>query len=240
MDNRKISLCIPTYNRVDVLIESFSKVISDERVSDIFISDDASDIEIFQQVRSIVEVLNQTHGNKITMSRNLSNQDCYFNKRTAVMGAKQPFCILLDSDNVIDTDYLDRLFEIAEWDASTIYTPEYAMPNFDFRAYAGLLITKKNVGEWIDKPMFETCLNAANYFVNKDNYLHNWDGSVNPVTSDSIFVCYNWLKSGKKIKIVQGLQYFHRVHSGSHYQNNVKRTPPGFHQSVLDKIKQLQ
>lgn len=239
MQDRQVSISIPTYNRVDVLIESFSKVLSDPRISDIYISDDASEIAIYNQVKAIIDVLNQTHGNKIKMGRNLSNQDCYFNKRTAVMGAKQKFCILLDSDNIIDTDYLDRLFEIETWDEDTIYTPEFASPNFDFRAYSGLLITKENVAEWISKPMFETCLNAANYFVNKENYLHNWDGTINPVTSDSIYFCYKWLQSGKRIKILNGLQYFHRVHSGSHYQNNIKRTPPGFHQSVLEKIKQL-
>ena len=240
MDNRKVSISIPTYNRVDVLIESFSKVISDERVSDIFISDDASDIEIFQQVRSIIEVLNQTHGNKISMSRNLSNQDCYFNKRTAVMGAKQPFCILLDSDNIIDTDYLDRLYEIESWDADTIYTPDNAYPNFDFTAYSGLLINKENVAEHIDKPLLETMLNAANYFINKDAWLSVWDGSENPVTSDSIYVCMKWLQADKKIKVVEGLKYFHRIWEQSHYRTQNHRTAPGFHQSILNTLKNLK
>jgi len=167
MDNRKISIAIPTWNRVDVLIESFSKVISDERIENIHIQDDASDIEIYNKVKSIIDVLNKTHGNKITYSRNLTNVDCHRNKYHSVLGAKSEWVILLDSDNIIDTDYLDRLYEIKNWDSDTIYTPEYAKPNFDFRAYSGIILTKQNISNHIDKPLLETCLNASNYFINK-------------------------------------------------------------------------
>lgn len=239
MDNRQISISIPTYNRVEVLIESFSKVISDERVSSIHIQDDASDIEIFQQVKAIIEVLNQTHGNKITMARNLTNQDCHRNKYHSVLGVKSQWLILLDSDNVIDTDYLDRLYEIETWDEQTIYTPEFARTNFDFRAYSGLTIAKENVAEYLDKPLFETALNAANYFINKDEWIKCWVGEPDPVTSDSIFVCMNWLIAGNKIKFVNGLQYDHKVWEQSHYRTQNHRTPPGFHQSILEKLKQL-
>lgn len=240
MEDRTVSISIPTWNRVDVLIESFSKVLSDERVENIHIQDDASDIEIYKQVKSMVDVLNTTHNNKITISRNLTNQDCFRNKQHAVLGAKSEWVVLLDSDNIIDTDYLDRLYEIENWDAGTIYTPDNAYPNFDFTAYSGLLLSKENISENIDKPLLETMLNASNYFIHKDTWLSVWDGSENPVTSDSIYVCMKWLQSGKKIKVVQGLKYFHRVWEQSHYRTQNHRTPPGFHQSILDKIKQLK
>lgn len=240
MDNRKVSISIPNYNRVDVLIESFSKVLSDERVEGIHIQDDASDIEIFKQVKAILDVLNTTHNNKITLGRNLTNQDCFRNKYHSVLGANTEWVILLDSDNIIDTDYLDRLYEIENWDANTIYTPESAYPNFDFTAYSGLEVSKENVSEYIDKPMFETMLNASNYFINKDTWISVWDGSVNPVTSDSIYVCMKWLQTGKKIKILKGLKYFHRVWENSHYRTQNHRTPTGFHQSILDTLRNLK
>lgn len=240
MDNRKISIAIPTWNRVDVLIESFSKVISDERIENIHIQDDASDIEIYNKVKSIIDVLNKTHGNKITYSRNLTNVDCHRNKYHSVLGAKSEWVILLDSDNIIDTDYLDRLYEIKNWDSDTIYTPEYAKPNFDFRAYSGIILTKQNISNHIDKPLLETCLNASNYFINKIEWVRCWNSDVNPVTSDSIFVCMNWLLAGNKINVVSGLRYYHRVWSQSHYQTQNHRTPTGFHESILNTLRNLK
>jgi len=223
-----------------MLIESFSKVLDDPRIDDIFISDDASELPIFSQVKAIVDVLNQTHGNKIRLQRNLTNVDCYRNKYHSVLGAKNQWCILLDSDNQIDKDYLDRLYEIPEWDNDTIYTPSWAMPNFDFRAYEGLLITKENVSEYIDKPMFETMCNAANFFVNKETYLKAFNPEIDPVTSDSLYISYRVLEGGGKIKVMPNLFYSHRVWEGSHYRQNVSRTPAGFHETILQKIKQLK
>lgn len=233
-DDRKISLAIPTWNRFEMTIESFMEVYADERIGEIVIIDDASDLDIFHKLREVCERLP-----KVKLLRNATNQDCYRNKMTAISFAKYPFCILLDSDNVIDKSYIDKLFEFDYWETTCIYTPSFARPNFNFVPYANLLITKENVAEYIDKPMFEVCLNACNYFVNRDEYLRVWDDETDPVTSDSIFMCYNWLKAGNKIKVVEGLEYEHRVHSGSHYQNNVKRTPHNFHQTVLNNLRSL-
>lgn len=232
---RTISLCIPSYNRVSMTLESFSNVYHDERISEIVVVDDASDWGVFMELKEVLDDFP-----KVKLYRNLSNQDCYRNKATSIGFSTNKWCILLDSDNIIDADYLDKIFAIERWDERTIYTPEFAAPNFNFADYAGLLITEENVAQYIDRPLFETCLNAANYFVNKTEYLEVWDGSVDPVTSDSIFQCYNWLRAGNKIQIVPGLTYQHRVHPGSHYQNEKHRTPSGFHESVLNKIRGLK
>ena len=79
-----------------------------------------------------------------------------------------------------------------------------------------------------------------NYFVNRDEYLRVWDGSIDPVTSDSLYQNYNWLNGGNSIYVVPNLTYEHRVHSGSHYQNNVRRTPQGFHDSIIEKLKNMK
>lgn len=236
-DDRKISICIPTYNRVEMTIESFEAVYFDERISEIIIVDDASNLEVFNELKEICDALP-----KVSLYRNDVNKDCYFNKKIAIEYSDNSTdgCILLDSDNIIDVSYLDKLYEIKEWDVDTIYTPSFAAPHFDFRGYEGLLITKENVAAYIDKPMFEVLLNAANYFVHPFMYLEVFNPTVNPVTSDSIFQCYNWLMEEKKICVVPGLQYQHRVHSGSHYQNNVARTPQGFHQGILNNLRQLK
>ena len=237
IDSRKISICIPSWERSEMTIESFLDVYNDERISEIIIVDDASGWDVYEDLKSMTDAFP-----KVRLCRNLNNLDCYFNKKTAISLAdtNSEMAILLDSDNKISVDYLNKLYEIKEWDKNTIYTPSFAFPNFDFRNYEGLLITKENVAQWIDKPLFETMLNAANYFVNPAMYLEVWDGTTNPVTSDSIYQCYNWLKEGKKIQVVAGLTYEHTIHDGSHYKNNVSKTPQGFHESLLEKIRQLK
>jgi hypothetical protein len=83
-----------------------------------------------------------------------------------------------------------------------------------------------------------------NYFVNKKFYLKCWDGSVNPHTSDSIYMNYLWLKNGGKLNIVSGLYYQHRVdnHQGEqpgHYGTNNHLTG-NFHQEVERKLRELR
>lgn len=228
-----VSICIPTYQRFEVLFESFHDVYDDPRVGEIVIVDDDSDLELFEKIREKSFAFP-----KIKLYRNIRNRDCYENKYTAISHANNPYCILLDSDNRINKGYLDKIFAYA-WYEDVIMTPSFASPNFDFRAFEDFRISKENVSMFMNKPMFETMLNAANYFVNRDMYLKTWDNSVDPVTSDSIYICLKWLEAGRKIFVVPGLTYMHRVWHESHYQKNVSRTPPGFHQSILDRLKRL-
>jgi len=234
ISNRQISIAIPTYMREDMLFECFAQVYDDPRINDITIVDDASDLDLFNRIKEKCDKMP-----KVRLLRNPTNRDCYRNKMTALSFIGCEYGILLDSDNVIDKNYLDRIFEY-EWVPEIILTPDFAQPSFNFTAYSGLLVTKENVAEYIDKPLFETMLNAANYFVNRTQYLRSWDGNIDPVTSDSIFQCYNWLVAGGKIQVVKGLNYFHRVHPGSHYQTQNNRTAPGFHNSILQKLRELK
>lgn len=218
-----------------MLFESFEKVYDCDAIDEIVIVDDASEKEIYDKIEDRIKDYP-----KVKLFRNDKNIDCYFNKKKAIELSTNRWCILLDSDNVIDFSYLNKIFQTLQWEEDTIYTPSFATPTFDFRAYSGLTITKENISDWIFEPMFETMLNAANFFVNRFEYLKVWDGSVNPVTSDSIYFTYCWLKSGNKINVVDGMQYFHRVHSGSHYQNKNHLTPKGFHDNVLKRLKELK
>lgn len=230
-----ITLAIPTYNRTDLLWQSFEKVLNDERISEIVIVDDHSDEIVWAQVQAMCH----PH-HKIKLYRNDKNLDCYRNKREAVSKASNEWVILLDSDNVIDSSYIDALLHKWIRDSNCIYQPCYARPHFNFKRYENMEITKSNVGTYINDRWFETMLNACNFFVNRDEYLRIWDGSVDPVTSDSIFFNYRWLEAGNSIYVVPGMEYFHRVHEGSHYQQNVRRTPQGFHQSILNKLKAMK
>lgn len=216
-------------------LDSFIAVYGDNRISEIIIVDDESDWGIFTELKSLVEKLP-----KVKLWRNKSNQDCYFNKARSVCYANNDWVVLLDSDNKIDKDYIDKLYEIETWEEDTIYTPDFAMPNFDFRNYSGVTLTKENIAEHIDLPLLETMLNAANYFVNRNKYLDVWDEYTNPHTSDSIYLISRWLESGNKVKVVEGLQYQHLVHDGSHYRTKRHLTPQGFHENILNTLRQMK
>lgn len=231
---RELSIAIPSYNRFEMVIESFERVLNVDEVKEVIIVDDCSTDGSYEKLCEHFK-----NEPKVKVFKNDKNEDCYKNKKISVEKCISNWIILLDSDNSIDFGYLYSLFQILDWKEDTIYTPDFAMPTFSFQQFSGLLITKGNISRWIDEPLFETMLNASNFFINRNEYLKVWDGSVDPVTSDSIYFTYKWLESGRKIQVVDGLKYNHRVHSGSHYQNNVHRTQLGFHESVLNKLKEL-
>ena len=229
---KKISIAIPSWNRYEMTLESFASVMDDERIEEIIISDDASDIDLYYTLKAAVSSMP-----KVKIFRNKENQDCYKNKCIAASLCKSEFITLFDSDNQLNKEYLDAIYN-EEWDEKTIFAPSFARPTFDYRAFSGLTITKENVNEYFDKPMFSTMLNTMNFFINRKQYLDIWDGEVNPVTADSIYFNYCWLAAGNKIKVVEGMEYEHLVHSGSHYVNNVSRTG-NFYEEVETKIKNI-
>lgn len=234
MDNRKISLCIPTYNRFLYTVEAFRNVLQDDRLNEIIIVDDCSTDDSYDRLQRAF----YRHP-KVKLFRNENNLDCYLNKREAISHATNEWCILFDSDNVLDTGYIDKLYEISEWQEDVAYFPDFAKVEFSFKNYSGWYITKGNVADFINIPRFEVMLNAMNYFINKNEYLLCFDDKSNPVTSDSIFMNYNWLHSGNRIYVVPGLEYMHRIHDHSHYVLNNHRTG-NFHNEVLEKIRRLK
>jgi len=234
MDNRKISICIPTYNRYEMTIESFAQVLNDDRIKEVVIIDDDSQDGSYGKLWEHFE--NEA---KVFVSRNIENLDCYKNKAETLSVSDNEWVILLDSDNIITPDYLDKIFAIEEWEEKTIYAPTFASPHFDYRQFDGVKVDRNNVKEYLHNEVFLTALNTANFFVNRETYLKAFNPDIDPVTSDSIYMAYRLLEQGNSYYFVPGLEYEHRVHSGSHYQNNVSKTPAGFHQEVINKLKAL-
>ena len=158
----KISIIIPTWERVDMTLRSFSKVYDDERIYKIIIVDDCSSDGVYN------ELVNRTKDlNKINLYRNDVNLDAYKNKMKSVSLSPTDYCILLDSDNEIDIEYIDKIYE-QTWAEDTILQPTFAKPLFDFRILNGLIVNKQNIMEHIDKHHFDTSLNGGNYFFNKE------------------------------------------------------------------------
>lgn len=231
---RKVSIVIPTWQRFTMTINSFAQVLNDDRVEEVAITDDASRDYSYENLRTHFR-----NNPKVKLFQNERNLDCYFNKHQAMENATGEWCVLFDSDNILTTKYLDAIYAIPEWDEKTFYLPSFPRPYFDARKWSGMAITKKNVVDYIDTHLM-TNLNAMNFFINREEYLKVWDGSVNPITSDSIYFSYCWLKAGNKILVTPDLEYEHFIDKGGngHYQQNSHKTVE-FHKDLMQKIKQM-
>jgi FkbM family methyltransferase len=235
---KSISLCIPhysgpNYDRTRMLLQSFEAVIGDQRISEVIIKDDHSDDKAHEQTIATLE-----GSPKVRIIRNEQNLGPYRNRMTAIERATNAWVIALDNDNVLEQEYLDKIFG-QEWHEDTILAPDFAKPQFDFRRFRNLVITKRNVSTHMREPSFNVLINTGNYFVNRQKYLDVWDGSIDPATSDSEYFNYCWLAAGNKIKVVAGLEYFHRVHPQSYYVQNQDKAV-GAHRMVQEKMAALE
>ena len=136
---RTLSICIPTWNRVEMTLNSFKEVYNDDRVEAIIIVDDASEMHIYNKLKEECDKLS-----KVKLYRNLTNRDCYANKYVSISLSPTDYCIILDSDNQIDTSYLDKIFE-QEWAEDMILAPDWAKPTFNYTEYSDLIISKYNL-----------------------------------------------------------------------------------------------
>jgi glycosyltransferase involved in cell wall biosynthesis len=234
MDKRKISICLTSYQRYQQTLEAFAQVVNDERVSEIILVDDCSDIEIYKKLELAVSFCP-----KVQLYRNSINLDCYANKAMSVGLATNEWVVIFDSDNVLTTDYLDKIYAIKHWNKWTVYQPAWAKPHFDFRKFEGNTITKENVALYFDMPMFSTMCNAMNYFVNRNMFLEVRQSDFEPHTADSILQNYNHLKNGGEIFVVPELFYEHKIHDGSHYKLNVHKTGD-LYQKIENQMRQLR
>ena len=237
-----ITLALTSWNRDSMTFESFRQVLNDDRISEIVIVDDHSDVRIYDNLVSMCKGID-----KVKIHRNDTNLGCYHNKRRAVELASNEWVILFDSDNVIKKDYLDSLLDSKPGtyfkQSDTIYQPEWAKPHFDFRKFAGSVITKDNVKGYMRQQHFTTMLNAMNFLVNREEFLKIPHDSEEKWTADSIYFNYLWLREGNKIYVTPGMQYEHRVNNHgdqepSHYKTNVHKTG-NLYKEVENLIMQL-
>ena len=215
--DKQISLCLTNYNRFDKLIASFENVIDDDRISEIIISDDRSDDVIFDELKEVFARKNWT---KIKLHRNDINIGMSLNKAKSIGLATNPWCIIFDSDNILDKDYIDAIYDIFEWKEDTIYQPEWAYPDFDFRAYSGKLIGKETNKAYLNDPMYSCFLNACNYFVHRRTYIENFCHNPQIKEVDTMWHNYNHLKNDGMFYFVPDCKYIHTVHAGSGWLQN--------------------
>lgn len=253
----KLSLCITTFNRPELTIQSFENVLYDDRIDDIVIMDDASDIKALDYLRAYVRVDETRKVRLIERNRNVGMSQ---NKRDAIARAKNEWCIIFDSDNIINTSYIDAFYnfcidgealelfnQIADIE-KFIFSPDSALPNFIYTEFkcgnngigirTGIYGAKECAHE-IDNDNFNCLMNTCNYIVNRDFYLKTYVHNKEHKASDTIWHNYNHLKAGGKIVIVPGMQYFHRVHAGSGFMKDAQYNIAKANE-VRQLIKQLK
>jgi glycosyltransferase involved in cell wall biosynthesis len=224
----KLSLCITTYNRYDLLKESYAQVIDDPRISEIIIVDDCS------TEQGIKEKVNGLAAGKVKVYHQAQNRGMSRNKADAISYASNEWVIIFDSDNVIGKDYLDAFYKFIEHEGkglengdSIIFCPDFAKPDFDYRAFAQLkgpaygIYGGKNVAECITDDKFNCLMNTCNYIVHRDSYLSTYQYNPDHIASDTIWHNYNHLKNGGLFAVVPGMEYYHRVHKGSGFLQGV-------------------
>jgi glycosyltransferase involved in cell wall biosynthesis len=227
----KISLCVPTWNRFEFTIKCFEQVLHDERIKEIVISDDNSTDGSYEGLCEYY-----LSNDKVFVFQNFDRLKVHGNKMRSIDNALSDWCILFDSDNIITPAYLDKLYEHT-WDKDTIYQPSFAKPHFDYRGLVGIY-DAENTKDNIQRPLFECMLNTQNFFVHRESYIKVWKDQSDINGADSIFFNYLWLKSGRKINVVEGLEYEHVVHRGSFYESVAEDSVPKA-LDIVEKIKQL-
>lgn len=229
-----LSVAFTHYNRRDLLLEAFAGVVDDPRVDEIVVADDCSTDGSYEELQVILSA-----SSKFRLFRNPRNVDCYRNKAAAVGYSRNPWVALWDCDNRFTSAYLDALEAVGELDPGTAYLPVFAEPDFDYREFSGLTVTRENVQQYVDQPMFLTALNTANYVVPRAAYLEVHNPNVDPVTADSIYVNLRWLLSGRALHFVTGMHYVHRIHPGSHFQLNHTPQLEAYKMKIEDQLRRL-
>lgn len=238
-----LSLAITTHNRAQMTIKSFEKVLNDSRITEVIIVDDASETAQYQELRRLVKELNS---NKILVLRNEINLGMSMNKLRAISQCREPWVIIFDSDNVLDTNYLDAfdscIFDVAInhpsiKPTSIIYCPSGALPKFDYGSLQGLMINDRNVKDLfkgIYSTTLEWLLNTCNYIVHKKHYIETYEHNREMKATDTIWHNYNHLKGGGSFYVVPDMTYQHLVWEGSGW-----RQDKGYNKKKAIEVRRL-
>lgn len=242
----KLSLCVTTYNRYELTIESFAKVLDDPRINDIVILDDCSTDGSAERLVEYYHRIDKEA--KVCIGKQEQNVGMSQNKATAIAAAQCEWAIIFDSDNVIDPTYLDAFFDYTkrnqriphEMPKEFIFCPDFARPDFDYRAFSQAqpptygIYNAKDAARCMIDSRFNCLMNTCNYIVNREFYLQTYEHNPEHIASDTIWHNYNHLKAGGKFAIVPGMQYFHRVHDDSGFKKDI-----AYNMQKTEQVRQL-
>jgi hypothetical protein len=233
MEECKISLCIPTMNRYDTFLQNYLKkyveYLEKKIIDEIVICDENG--EDYDKILNCYGEFMQNNTN-FRIYKNDAVLGSFKNKNKVCSLSKNKYIALIDSDNFCDDKYFITakkyiLQNENNFSNHFILSPSFAKPNFNFKHFENLIITKENVKNYFcSYPEFATLLNLGNYITtNKICEEIIYDNSVVNKLS-AIDVSYLNLLSFQQfndyqIYIVKDFEYEHVVHDGSTYTNTI-------------------
>jgi FkbM family methyltransferase len=227
----KLSLCIPTKDRYDTFLgkslEHYVAFLKEGIIDEIVIADETlNDYDkIFEKYNDII-LGNQF---KFKLIKNNKILGVFLNKIQVCNLASNDLVALIDSDNFADKEYFINAKEYIKTlsnsgNSNVIIAPSFAKPHepLNYKEFAGRVITKGNIREFIGNMRFQVFLNTGNYILSK-NITKNikYDSSIleNITSCDVIF--FNLLAlqqfNNLEIHILNNMEYTHNVHDDSEY-----------------------
>lgn len=226
-DPRRIAVAIPTHNRAERLLKLLPSLLRDTRISEIVIRDDASDAADYTRLTTGVTSL----GPRVRLARNERNLGAFANKVAVMADCQAEWAILLDSDNRLDSDYVDRLYVLPVWSKRIIYCPQQARPRFDFRFLTGATLDEQAAGTlmtpaWQDRMC--VFLNTGNYLAPTREYVARMTPYLDRTVGggDVFFANLIWLHGGGLLHVLRDLEYDHDVHDGSWFRETASYSKP--------------
>lgn len=224
-DPRRVAVAIPTRNRADRLLDLIPRLLRDPRIGEVVVRDDASDAADYARLQAGLAPLEP----RVRLARNERNLGAFANKLAVVGDCRCEWAILLDSDNRLGPDYLDRFYALPAWSERVIYCPQRARPRFDFRFLGGATLDVRAVAtlftpDWTDS--MRVFLNTGNYIVPARAYVARGRpyADRNVGGGDVFFANLIWLQEGGLLQVLPGLEYDHDVHEGSWFKETATQS----------------
>ncbi len=231
----KVSFAVLAYNESDPtrangerLLRSLSAARKHPDIDEIVVVDDGSDDYPWLQ-----GLLKEVPG--VKLYHNETNLGVFLNKIEVVHWSTGDWVIVSDSDNFKDTMHIDRALSLP-LDSDVWYCPSFAKPAFNYRHLIGEYGLKTIGSIHLELSYTRCCMNTGNQFVHRQTFMEVfgqyrgtdywldmwryfpdvdeadrasrywrqvWDAN------DSMLFNMLWLYAGKRLAIVEGLEYEH-------------------------------
>lgn len=244
---KPIGVAITTYNEIDRsggqwLRENVEAMLMSPYVGDVVIVNDAT-----PDYGELSGLLYQWFGTRVRCQQNPENLAVFGNKLTSLEASRGEWVVIADSDNVFNAGYFQRLIDCQPWDQNVAYVASFGRTEFDYRPFVGDW-TLANAAMIPRQPCGWCLCNCGNWFVHRERFLAAFEGiprkrfdlwqpnyfkldDRTPLywrhaydSLDSYFINKRWWLAGGTLRVVDGLEYVHRVDRVK--PGNFDRGPP--------------